>query len=748
MKPVQPNAHLANADPGLINALRERNLVVFGGAGYSVDQPSCLPTFDQLRTLILGAFHGQLEAGPIDADAVREAIDILRSAPMLPEDFFQILADSYNLTNLHPRDSFTNDFCQVFNKPYFNSNHLVIARLAKRGLLRYIITTNFDVCFENALKSVGLKEGQGFYVYRKYEDYSSFNRTNGSSDRSIHIFKLHGSADEIESIRITHRHVRAGLHPDVKQAIAKVLEHRVLFIAGYSGRDQDVYPFLVSQVRSSHVLWLAHPGTDTTWISAQLKHLSGVSRGSRESAYSLVTARLSDLLQDLVQHLGIGDTAATCPSQDLIKRKAAIERELCEFVEDIFDAGVYYILKALAGCHERFGRDDFAMRFLNTIIVLANRNIGGGTFATVEYSDTRNWQEHLFYILISCMLDLARIYYKHGYHNEGLNLAQQSLERFQNPRVSIQLADREGRIREITDVPLLIQSQLVANRVLAQIYLSLAQGYIAAGDFDEGRHCCHIILEQKPECNPEMKSLVYANLMQIASTQQNWDLFWEYGNLGRRYAQQCWWSDHLLNIDLTLITRVLQQKLDFDILSIIEECIGYVVSSLNHVGHGIVLVLLAEYYGQKGQRRAFVETARQLIRIIDANSALFLEDREFAVSIYTMGFNLINWGESALGLPLIEFSVEILSHIGDPLVEQIKESYKNLQRHGVSSQPALQIITGGIRIIHEGSSRLLISRPDVVEFEDITIYPPKYPSGTTIIVDVLGNIRQIDYPEV
>ena len=83
-----------------------------------------------------------------------------------------------------------------------NANHILIARLAKNGYLRTIFTTNFDLLIEKALEKEGLKKKKDFDVYYDEEQFSTIDFDN-MQDGIVRIFKIHGSIDNIDSIRTT-----------------------------------------------------------------------------------------------------------------------------------------------------------------------------------------------------------------------------------------------------------------------------------------------------------------------------------------------------------------------------------------------------------------------------------------------------------------------------------------------------------------------------------------------------------------
>src|SRR5438132_9909802 len=117
-------------------AFIERRAVLFCGAGISTEPPATLPDWKTLRDETIKAVVGsddtlvatlpvllahEVDGGIGQALAPELVATIVRS--VVP-DYFQSL--------------------RVLDHDQPNRNHTLIARLAKAGLLRYILSTNFD----------------------------------------------------------------------------------------------------------------------------------------------------------------------------------------------------------------------------------------------------------------------------------------------------------------------------------------------------------------------------------------------------------------------------------------------------------------------------------------------------------------------------------------------------------------------------------------------------------------------------
>lgn len=210
----------------LVQFLRGKRLVPFVGSGISLFPPSELPTGGQLRDGILEALAKR------SPERLKTHINAAKGKEPNPELVYQIIYDNVG-------DYFFSSY-NLLEIDKANSNHLFLARLAKHGYLRTIVTTNFDCLIEHAFK----KEKVDFYVYYDERGFSMYLSQDNRG--RIAIIKLHGTIEDRQSMIATLRQVGKGLSPNQAQILDNLLkEQHVLFI-GYSGNDFDLYPKLLS----------------------------------------------------------------------------------------------------------------------------------------------------------------------------------------------------------------------------------------------------------------------------------------------------------------------------------------------------------------------------------------------------------------------------------------------------------------------------------------------------------------------
>src|SRR3972149_5089908 len=157
------------------NEFKEK-FVLFCGAGIS--KSSGLPLANELNTFILKNLSYN------ELDIQKEVDEIIRSK--LPFESFMesILTTTNNF-----------DILDVFRFAKPNTNHKLIAKLAKIGYLNIIVTANFDLLIEEAFKQEKLKRNEHYFVHFRGKHFSKKAFENYDLNK-IHLFKIHGSIED------------------------------------------------------------------------------------------------------------------------------------------------------------------------------------------------------------------------------------------------------------------------------------------------------------------------------------------------------------------------------------------------------------------------------------------------------------------------------------------------------------------------------------------------------------------------
>ncbi|AVB76291.1 SIR2 family protein [Methanococcus maripaludis] len=133
------------------------------------------------------------------------------------------------------------ELLKVYDCGIPNSNHVLMAKLAKQGFLGSIYTTNFDELIEKAMIDEGMVENRDYKVYRTEKDLE-----NSLNDENIlKIYKIHGCISNVDSLKHTIKNVANQNNLEIR---AKVLEDMLynddsLIFMGYSFSDfYDINP--------------------------------------------------------------------------------------------------------------------------------------------------------------------------------------------------------------------------------------------------------------------------------------------------------------------------------------------------------------------------------------------------------------------------------------------------------------------------------------------------------------------------
>lgn len=219
----------------IVESIKQRELAVFCGAGISYN--SGLPLAKELERYILEKLN-------VDKEYIVELIK--QEFPF--EAFMEAITEyGENVSKI------LDIFGEVPKKP--NINHILIAKLIKNGYLETVFTTNFDLLIEKALKNEGL-ENKDFELYYNEQQFAELNFSNCDiEDKTIRMFKIHGTITNPESIRTTMKLLTNESFSHKRKNIIEHLfssgKHKKVLIMGYSCSDYyDIIPQIESIERN------------------------------------------------------------------------------------------------------------------------------------------------------------------------------------------------------------------------------------------------------------------------------------------------------------------------------------------------------------------------------------------------------------------------------------------------------------------------------------------------------------------
>jgi tetratricopeptide (TPR) repeat protein len=275
----------------LSKACNNKELAIFCGAGISMLPPSCIPDWLNFNQSVLDiAKEMAMEALPTLDKETREAVDRL-----FVKDF-NLVAFSDELNSMFAGDSWF-PVLGVLDSEMPNANHYALADLADRGILKVIVTTNFDTLIERAFREKGIH----LSVYAHPNDYLAPQQNN------CRLYKIHGTTKEAKTLVDTVAQKLAGLPLIVKHHLGESMKKYHFLFMGFSGADlkfsADYLGVASSVCKGPGISWLTSPGRDPY---PEVKSLID----SAGEAGVLIEGKLPDFLGEL------GASLANLPEVD------------------------------------------------------------------------------------------------------------------------------------------------------------------------------------------------------------------------------------------------------------------------------------------------------------------------------------------------------------------------------------------------------------------------------------------------
>lgn len=137
------------------------------------------------------------------------------------------------------------------NKP--NEVHNCLANALASGSIEGLITTNYDLAFDTALRSasnvITVFDDDGYTTY--------LNRRAAGTIGTRPYFKIHGTAEpgEEETI-VCNLNTERKLCRWKRELLAEIVRNRTLVVIGYSGSDFDICPELAYATGQERTIWL------------------------------------------------------------------------------------------------------------------------------------------------------------------------------------------------------------------------------------------------------------------------------------------------------------------------------------------------------------------------------------------------------------------------------------------------------------------------------------------------------------
>lgn len=237
----------------IAQSARSRRLSIWTGSGISLNAPASLPLANELKFCILRKICDNSSLHELYENRLAEGKDLGEKIKDYPlEAVIELVSRHYAILE---------HIAQVFRGGSPNKNHILIAKLMRDGIIRQVLTTNLDLLIERALEK-NLVRGVDFEVYMTEEGFRVF----GSGSRPPTIIKIHGSAENVSSMRVTLGLVASRA---LSEARAKLLESFLdstegdVLVLGYGCKDHfDINPVLMRATSKKRIFYVDHcPGT-------------------------------------------------------------------------------------------------------------------------------------------------------------------------------------------------------------------------------------------------------------------------------------------------------------------------------------------------------------------------------------------------------------------------------------------------------------------------------------------------------
>jgi len=220
----------------LSNLLDEHKWVLLLGSAISIWSPSGIPTGQAIRSTIYETLNFEEVLKGSDKLLSSILYEVLGRFP------FELLMDRCPQRNR--AEEILLSFFKYFRTP--NPIQLQLANFFVEGKVSSIITPNYDVCLENAIKTVD----PSFQFNNVSIQEQAENIPIGNC-----LFKIHGSVDDKSKASLVFMMRQEGRLKDWKRLLLKkLIAGKNLLIIGYSGYDFDICPE-IPLARPERIYW-------------------------------------------------------------------------------------------------------------------------------------------------------------------------------------------------------------------------------------------------------------------------------------------------------------------------------------------------------------------------------------------------------------------------------------------------------------------------------------------------------------
>lgn len=324
-----------------------RGLVIMAGAGVSAAAPTRLPGWYALNREIVTALCARVS--PELSRNKRQAIEGLRH-----------WLDERRQHKCFPPDYQAQLLEELCGERYFeaiqalgavtqpNEIHNRIAWLAKQGVVRAVVTTNFDKLLERALDAHGVSYVAG-YEANGYERQSldlDASRERLDAQTPLPVLKVHGCLDDTSSLVDTLKQRLQGRNARLDVCLDHLLARHHVLVLGFSAEDlegdRNYLRFVPNAERSPGLTYVQWPG------AKELSRGAEVLLGAYANKHRSPVAECHDFLRDLGAALGLVPYTPAASTSDGTNSTELVAAGLKAWADGLSSSAAINCLAALA----------------------------------------------------------------------------------------------------------------------------------------------------------------------------------------------------------------------------------------------------------------------------------------------------------------------------------------------------------------------------------------------------------------
>lgn len=478
----------------IVKKITETRLSVFCGAGISFN--SGLPIVSALLDYLFEKLQ-----------LTKQQINLIWSSNLPFESIMEKILDESGL----------NEIQEIFSAGAPSTNHYFISKLAKKGLLKTICTTNFDTLIEDALQQEGLIDDKDFKVY---SSESEINNIVWTAD-IIHLIKIHGCIKNKDEMAITMSLIASDRYSEMRRKVLQEIftktKHDNVIVMGYSCSDMDLVPLIESLEENTPFIYFIEHSVSV--LKKEYISLKGEKNPFKKYDGVRIYINTDKLVKDIWKKLFTEEYQNT--TSLVTNWKANINEWYANSIEESGEGVQHHIaarlLYAIGEFHEAIEHNKRAIS-----IALRNNNLKAYSAEIgnmgMAFNALRNFEQAKFCLSESIPLckrlgyvqnlsaqlqTLGNILHHTGYdveaiknHKEALKYAEEQNDEFAISNILGNISNSYNRLGEFHKTIFSVNRALQLSRRVGNLQAEssqlgiIATAYIYTGHLNKAIECC------------------------------------------------------------------------------------------------------------------------------------------------------------------------------------------------------------------------------------------------------------------